>query len=247
VYRIPLRVGNIDLEDEEFACAASKHLAHIAWTEVGGRVVAVLSTDSGDPVGAAVQAARQIAHALPQAVVHEVDQDLVGVSDIAHRIGVTREAVRMWVDGKRGPGRFPDVVAAVSEGSRGPVRLWRWAEVAGWLRSHYGLREHFENLLGEEVARVNAALQRVRDDIDDDWQMTQRSERQLTRTPAGSEVRISLATGLPRHLAKALTRHLEDRSLVDWHYVVTLTRAPTASGVWAGSSAYDIERPELSD
>lgn len=49
--------------------------------------------------------------------------DLVGISEIARRLGRSREAVRKYAIGQRGPGGFP---AAIGEG------IWRWADVAEW-------------------------------------------------------------------------------------------------------------------
>ncbi len=62
-------------------------------------------------------------------VVRFVDSDLVTISEIAERIGRSRESVRLLVSGQRGPGRFP---APVSDPNR-PNRLWRWSEVHRWL------------------------------------------------------------------------------------------------------------------
>jgi hypothetical protein len=50
------------------------------------------------------------------------------VSDIAQRIGRTRESVRLLVDGKRGPGRFPPPIGVVGDG----IRVWPWSVVLEW-------------------------------------------------------------------------------------------------------------------
>jgi hypothetical protein len=62
------------------------------------------------------------------AVPLRVDQDLVSVSDIAQRLGRSRESVRLLVDGKRGPGRFPPAVGTVGNG----IRVWPWSVVWEW-------------------------------------------------------------------------------------------------------------------
>lgn len=49
--------------------------------------------------------------------------DLVNASEIGRRIGRSREAVRKYALGERGPGGFPP---PVSDG------IWRWSEVAAW-------------------------------------------------------------------------------------------------------------------
>ena len=76
--------------------------------------------------------------------------DLVGISEIARRLGRSREAARKYANGERGPGGFP---AAVGEG------IWRWADVAEWAKKG--------NLAGQPInlthARETAAINDVLD------------------------------------------------------------------------------------
>jgi predicted DNA-binding transcriptional regulator AlpA len=55
--------------------------------------------------------------------------DLVSASELARRAGVSREAVRKWVEGDRRGGGFPAPRTSV-----GSSIVWSWLEVAGWLR-----------------------------------------------------------------------------------------------------------------
>ena len=73
--------------------------------------------------------------AVPAAVPLRVDQDLVSVSDIAQRVGRTRESVRLLVDAKRGPGRFPPPIGVVGDGTR----VWPWAVVLEWFDKVLGV------------------------------------------------------------------------------------------------------------
>jgi hypothetical protein len=59
-----------------------------------------------------------------------LDQDLVTLADVASRIGQSRESVRRYVMGTRGPGDFPPPVNPAREGTV----FYRWSEVARWLR-----------------------------------------------------------------------------------------------------------------
>src|SRR5215216_7799955 len=54
--------------------------------------------------------------------------DLVTMSEIAERLGRTRESVRLLIAGERGPGNFPAPVSHL----RSRNRLWRWSDVASW-------------------------------------------------------------------------------------------------------------------
>lgn len=62
-------------------------------------------------------------------------EDLVSMLDIAHRTRRSREAVRLWVTGQRGPGGFP----APAWQSPGGERFWSWPDAARWIRDHLQL------------------------------------------------------------------------------------------------------------
>lgn len=172
MYRIALHVGNVDLEDPatDSRIAETDDLRDIGWESVNGRLLAVIYTNEDDPIGLVVQTARRIAHTLPGADVDKVDEDLVSISDIASRVGVTREAVRHWVKGTRGPANFPSSVGSVGGGDRGSTQVWSWPYVNRWLDKHYSLRDEDEYLSPEQVALVNAALLKVEDYMDHEWQ-----------------------------------------------------------------------------
>ncbi|MFN2494991.1 MAG: hypothetical protein ABR608_03650 [Pseudonocardiaceae bacterium] len=85
--------------------------------------------------------AASLLHALTSAI-HDVETaglgvcavvsgDLVSLKEIAHRIGRTYEAVRLWSLGRRGPGGFPPPVTSGDGWS-----LWSWVQAAGWLRTN---------------------------------------------------------------------------------------------------------------
>jgi hypothetical protein len=54
--------------------------------------------------------------------------DFVTLSEIAERLGRTRESVRLLAEGQRGRGDFPSPVIRVEDRSR----LYRWSQVAEW-------------------------------------------------------------------------------------------------------------------
>ncbi|MFJ8833254.1 hypothetical protein [Micromonospora aurantiaca] len=182
MYRIALRVTGVDLDDDDTVATLLQVRNDLTWMEVDGRTLAVLRTDL-EPVGCAVQVARQITAALPGARVVDVDQDLVGVSDIAKRVGVTREAARLWVEGLRGPRNFPPPVASVGGGERGSMRLWQWASVNDWLRQ-YKLHDEAETLSAAQTAEVNAALLQVMGPFDRAWKQAQRRHLHVEKLKA---------------------------------------------------------------
>jgi hypothetical protein len=83
-------------------------------------------------IGSAV---RDVENVLTVVVAGAGQDDLVSVSDIAHRARRSREAVRLWAAGKRGPGGFP----APAWKSPGGERFWSWAQVALWIRANLNL------------------------------------------------------------------------------------------------------------
>jgi hypothetical protein len=99
---------------------------------------------------AILSAIAQLESAVPSVRVIRVEpDDLVSASDIAARLGRSRESVRLLIAGDRGPGGFPAPLSHIK--ARG--RLWRWAEVARWAQEGLG-----EELLDTETAILVAAL-----------------------------------------------------------------------------------------
>ena len=65
-------------------------------------------------------------------VVRVEPDDLVTLGQVAARVGRSREGLRLYAAGSRGPGGFPAPVSGV----RGRSPLYRWSEVARWLASN---------------------------------------------------------------------------------------------------------------
>lgn len=66
--------------------------------------------------------------------------DLVTAGEIARRLGQSRESIRLYTTGARGPGGFPP--PAARQDSRTPLDRWdevsRWLEANGWDRAKLG-------------------------------------------------------------------------------------------------------------
>ncbi len=96
-------------------------------------------------------------------VTHVEPDDLVTMADIAERLGRSRESVRLWILGERGPGGFPQP----SHNALGRSRLWRWGEVLGWCRRSAATVEISDTELElaaaiDEVNHTRRAMQRAR-------------------------------------------------------------------------------------
>jgi predicted DNA-binding transcriptional regulator AlpA len=162
MYRIPLRVAGVTLEDDAMLARIADKPDDLTWTQIDGRVLAIVHTNRRDLVELVVSVARRIGHVVPGAVVEEVDPELVNIPDVAARLGVSREAVRLWADGHRGPGDFPPPIGSVGGGARGSIRVWRWADIQAWFRRHYSLGGDDLSLSAARLTEVNSALADVR-------------------------------------------------------------------------------------
>lgn len=76
--------------------------------------------------------------------------DFANASELARRAGVSREAVRKWMDGAR-RGGFPAPRTSV-----GSSIVWSWLEVAGWLRKEAQLDD-----IEVAKARTTVLLNRI--------------------------------------------------------------------------------------
>ena len=138
-----LDAGADDFEDRLFAAGCDD--ATIAFQR--GVIVAEFDRAARTYISALVSAVRDV-HRAGATVLHVEPDDLVNLSDIAARTGMTRAAISNFAKGERGKG-FPAPVARVTT----DTPLWDWVEVAQWLH-------RTRRLDGRSVvqARVNEAV-----------------------------------------------------------------------------------------
>lgn len=74
--------------------------------------------------------------AYPEVKIERVSEDLVNTSEIALRLDVSRETVRTWAQGARGPADFPHHRAII-----GGQKIWAWATVYAWASARTRLPE----------------------------------------------------------------------------------------------------------
>ncbi len=105
---------------------------------------------------AILSAIRDVRSAGIGADVWRVDScDLVTPSEIARRIGRTRQLVHQYITGTRGPGGFPAPECNLTEGQP----LWAWCAVSYWLAQNDMIRPE-ELRDATIVATINNALER---------------------------------------------------------------------------------------
>lgn len=144
----------LDLGDPEVLEALFNALPQAVPAEIDGSTTVLAKIEAADAEAAAFTLADRVTNAVPVAVPVRVDQDLVAISDIAERIGRSRESVRLLVEGKRGPGSFPAPVGVVGDS----IRVWPWAVVVEWCNMELGKDLGERGIMPEEAAVVDACL-----------------------------------------------------------------------------------------
>ena len=104
---------------------------------------------------AILSAIRDVEGADPRLGVVRVEPgDFVNASEIARRVQVTREYIRLLVQGKRGEGDFP----APQSGITGKTLVWSWAGVVRWMFQHNLLADVAVVDTAETIRDINDAL-----------------------------------------------------------------------------------------
>jgi hypothetical protein len=99
--------------------------------EHGPKGVFITIEQEAESLAAAITSAVTDVETVPGiTVVGIAQEDGVTLADVARRVGRTRESVRLYTIGARGPGGFPSPDWTSSSGER----FWSWTEVAAWFR-----------------------------------------------------------------------------------------------------------------
>lgn len=118
--------------------------------------------EAGTLADAVVSAVRDVEKVSGLEVVG-VEKDIhVVIGDIAEYTGRSRESIRLLVEGKRGPGGFPEPLWRVA-GGRG---VWLWPDVAVWFRDVLGEPlggEHRELAIAQQLLTARRLLRAEKD------------------------------------------------------------------------------------
>uniref|UniRef100_UPI003F492B77 helix-turn-helix transcriptional regulator n=1 Tax=Amycolatopsis sp. CA-096443 TaxID=3239919 RepID=UPI003F492B77 len=138
---MPLAVTVLAAPDDDGLSAADRNDELLTELGIAGlveqlpdgrlRVTLYLSPPAADDDSARVDVAQRLLDRIEEPLgVRWLDAEpqLLTVREIAERTGRSREAVRLWANGTRGPGGFP-----APAGAAGRTALYDWAEVSAWL------------------------------------------------------------------------------------------------------------------
>ena len=143
-----------DVEDALFDAGCDDATFSIQY----GRLYAEFSRRAASLKDAILSAIRNVRQAHIGAAVLRVDEcDLVTPSEIARRIGRSRQLVFQYINGQRGPGGFPPPECHLSEGAP----LWAWCAVSQWLAQDNIIRPE-EGWNAEVIAAINNSLETAR-------------------------------------------------------------------------------------
>lgn len=153
-YKLTVAYDGLDVEDFDQLEAIAEYLPDVVVGVIDGnaRIHAVLEAASA--IKAADALADAMAKAVPDAIPLRAEFEQMNVSDIAAQVSVNREAVRLWVAGKRGPGNFPTPLSIIGD----RTRIWAASDVHEWLSSNGFPVPKSKPLSMDEVTDVNRTL-----------------------------------------------------------------------------------------
>lgn len=122
-----------DIEDVLFEAGCDDATLTIRY----GRLFMEFSRSAPSVKDAILSAIHDVRKAGVGAVVLRVDAcELITPSEIARRIGRSRQLVGQYINGTRGPGGFPAPACHLAEGAP----LWAWCAVSYWLAENQIIR-----------------------------------------------------------------------------------------------------------
>lgn len=160
---VDLQIRNIDLADEDVLdCLAE--MDNISLETRSGLGILTVFVDAGqDVVHAVTDAAHLVSTKIPGVVVVRVHPDLVTASEIAQRVGVSREAVRKWTHSTKVT--FPVQFDNLGAGQK----VWRWVEVVTWLKASKQIDMDEDLPTVEQIAEIDSCLAGVLDQTSREW------------------------------------------------------------------------------
>lgn len=158
VHSFTIHLDGIDLANDTVLDALYEAgCSDATFSLADGEVHAAFDRTAASFEDALVAAIRDLQAGAPCSRVLRVAPDgWMTLAEIAAAVGQTRESVRLYSKGARGPGGFPSPVARAGARSQ----LWWWPEVEAWFREH-GIGDvqaaASTNGAGSLVAALNSA------------------------------------------------------------------------------------------
>ena len=157
-YVFAVIVDGLDSSDDRVVDAVDAHPELVLLTDVDGVITLHVEIEGASSESAIRAAAHLIESELRGVSVRQIDLDLVAATDIAERVGVSRQAVTNWATGKRNGDAFPPPIGHVAGGTR----IWPWSVVLPWLVASGHASGDERTLSYSSIVDANALLQQPR-------------------------------------------------------------------------------------
>lgn len=182
---VGIRVSGVDWSADEVDAVMVGEFPHVL---VSGERPVVLTVvfDESDIVSSVLEFSRELQSSFPELVVHGVDRDLVNVTDIALRVGVSREAARKWSLSEK----FPQPFGMLDSSS---MAIWAWTEVAQWLLLERSIDLDEELPSIELLTQIENCLMRNPDHTTTQWHQLPKPN-----PPVVEQSRVSKVATRPR-------------------------------------------------
>jgi transcriptional regulator with XRE-family HTH domain len=198
---VRLQVRNLDLEDESLDDGLGQ-FENATFSQVDGLgFMTVYVEDQESVVDTVLEAARKIGNLVQDASATRVHPDLVTTSDIARRVGVSREAVRKWAKETRQP--FPTQFDNISDDHQ---RVWRWVEVVEWLLSAKSIKMDEDLPSLGDIAHIDACLSKVPDVVSQDWATAQTGDVSFMVHPTSGQQHLAQVTDIRLYRRQSFAR-----------------------------------------
>jgi hypothetical protein len=150
-FQVSLVFEGVDVDNDETLDSLAD-FTEIEWSSRAGRLHITITQHGASAISVARLFVARFVRQLPTARLLGADRELVSINDVADRVGVHRETVRLWAEGTRGAGDFPPPAGVV--GNR--TKVWEWATVHRWLASHTGLgQSDIRQATLDDLARID--------------------------------------------------------------------------------------------
>lgn len=163
---IEIQVTGVDMRDPN-AVAKIGELSDYLWSTNGDLVTFTVFSEN-TPIDDAVRALRRLACHMPEVRPIRVFEEQVTIPEIANRVGVSREAVRKWVDSPE-TSNFPPPTQRYPGRDRGDMRVWTWREVVTWLDEEKAMDMDEELPDFATVTAINAHIAGLHHDVESTW------------------------------------------------------------------------------
>lgn len=166
---VGIRISGLDVDNPDVEAVFADKYPQVLVTGEHPCVLTV-TVDTARAVDDVVALIRAMQADFPQMTIHGVDRDLVGISDIAQRVGVSREGARKWTRAEGFPEPF-DFLQAAS------MPIWAWTEVATWLQDERSLELDETLPTLQTLTHIENCLMRNPDHTTVEWhQLQQRTK-----------------------------------------------------------------------